>query len=61
MSSTPLRMARYKNLPDLVPADDGDSDNKYEENESDRLVVLCPRTVVASLKVQATPLTPIPD
>ena len=61
MGSPPPRVARDENLPDLVPADDSDSDDKDEENESDRLVVACLRAVVSPFKAQVTPLPTIPD
>ena len=61
IGSPPPRMARDKNLPDLVPADDSDTDDKGDENESDRLGVACPRPIAVPLKAQAMPLPPIPD
>ena len=60
MGSPPLRVARDKNLPDIVPADDSDSDNEGDKNESDRLVVACPRPIVEPSKAQSMPLPPIP-
>ena len=50
MGSSPLRVSRDKNLPDLVPADDSDSDDEGDKNESDRLVVVCPLPIVMQFK-----------
>ena len=61
MGIPPPKVTRDKNLPDIVPADDSDSDDEGDKNELDRLVVECPRPIVAPLKAQATPLPPIPD
>ena len=61
MGSPPPRVSRDKNIPNLVPEDDSDSDDEGDENESYRLVVACPQPIVEPLKDQATPLPPIPD
>ena len=63
MVSPPPRVAIDKNLPNLVPTDtsDSDSDDEGGKNESNRLGVACPRTIVVPLKAQATPLPPILD
>ena len=61
MGSPPPRVARNKNLPDFVPTDTSDSDDEGDKNESNRLVVTCPRPIVVPLKAQATPLPPSPD
>ena len=46
MGSPPQRVARYKNIPDLVPTYNSDSDNEEDKNESNRLGVVCPRPIV---------------
>ena len=61
MGSPPPRVARDKNIPDLVPTDTSDSDDEGDKNESNRLVIVCPRPITAPLMAQATPLPPIPD
>ena len=59
IGSPPLRVDRDKNLPDIVPTYTSNSDDKGEKNQSNWLVVACPRPIVVPLKAQSTPLPPI--
>ena len=61
MGSPSPRVTRVKNLLDLVPVEDSDSDDKGDKKESNQLVIVCPRPIVVPLKAQATPLPPILD
>jgi len=63
MDITPPRVVQDKDIPDIVPVYDSDSDNEEEETnkESEQASFTCPPAVAASPKPKTTPLPPIPD